>query len=243
MLEIAQYLEKETSKFKLFDQNIDNPDCLEDLLKSVEELALLLEINCNQITIVTSTQDMLENCNLLFVLGDYSQNPNETKDFWLQRCKQEMIILAQDINKWAIRNIRVVLSQFGAVCFNASILVEYCTRIRLSNIVAVTADEGISIISVLAEKADTPIMNFNCPPVWGFCGLNSYISIGETVLKADVYRPYKRATIARKGSQLLKGTIKVELRPLGNVIATDEALYKEIEVRKVSIYNNLLINK
>lgn len=143
-----------------------------------------------------------------------------------------MIILADDINHYAKRNLRIVLNHHGPVCFTASILMEYCTTIRLTNIVAVTTDEGISVIHHMAEKINEQVKNFWCPPVWGFCGIMSYIALPGTCIKADIYRPFKRSLKTKETCHLPKGQIQQEIRYLGNLIKIEDELYEEIEERK-----------
>lgn len=144
-----------------------------------------------------------------------------------------MLLLSDDINLYAKRSLKIILSHPGPVCFNASVLMEYCTIIKLTNIVAVTADEGISIISMLADKVGEPVENLWCPVVWGFSGVVSYLSIACTPITAKVIRPYRRSLKTKETTKLPKGIIQYEIRFLENVTKADDELLNEIQEKRV----------
>jgi hypothetical protein len=166
-------------------------------------------------------------------LDESRRNSGENVDLWLERCKNAMVLIAEDINVYSKRSLRVILNHPGPVCFNASVLMEYCTTIRLANIVAVTTDEGISVISMMAEKIGELVENFWCPPVWGFSGIMSHVTVAAAAIKTEVYRPYKRALKIKETSKLPKGVVQQEIRFLGSLLKTEDSLYAEIERRRV----------
>ncbi|CAH1381601.1 unnamed protein product [Tenebrio molitor] len=165
-------------------------------------------------------------------LDESRRNSGENVDLWLERCKNAMVLIAEDINVYSKRSLRVILNHPGPVCFNASVLMEYCTTIRLANIVAVTTDEGISVISMMAEKIGELVENFWCPPVWGFSGIMSHVTVAAAAIKTEVYRPYKRALKTKETSKLPKGVVQQEIRFLGSLLKTEDSLYAEIERRR-----------
>lgn len=156
-------------------------------------------------------------------------------DDWLNSCFESMLLLSEEINTYAKRTLKVILCHQGPVCFTASVLVEYCTSIRLANIVAITADEGISALNVASQRTQVPVEMMGCPPVWGFSGLLSFVDIGSTILTGDVHRPFARAVTLRGTSNLPKGRIKKELRVLSYLIENVEELQVEISERKVLV--------
>ncbi|EFA05309.2 putative malate dehydrogenase 1B [Tribolium castaneum] len=219
-------------EIKLYDQRLDDPDEEDVMLEVIDEIRDTLKCVPQNLHIVLSQEEAISNCDLLIIVQDYSRKSGEDIDLWLDRCRKSMVLLADDVNHFAKRSLRIVLNHHGPVCFNASVLMEYCTTIRLTNIVAVTTDEAISIISQMAEKVNEYVENFWCPPVWGFCGLMSYIPIQATCIKTNVYRPFKRALKAKATSKLPKGVIQPEIRFLEHLIKTEDDLYEEIENRK-----------
>lgn len=125
-----------------------------------------------------------------------------------------MYMLADVINGEAKRNLKLVLACHGPICYNASVLIDSCTRIRIQNIVAITSDVGLSALSVAAKQMDINLENVSGPPVWGFIGLNQFIDVGASIICSDIYRPYQRAIHSKSGSTLPLGTIVPELRCL-----------------------------
>lgn len=131
-----------------------------------------------------------------------------------------MHILVDYLNKYANKNLRVILGHYGPVCFNATLLKESCTTINPNNIVAVTSDLGLAAISIVSQKSNIRVENLGAPIVWGYIGLNEYIDVGSIIKKCDVYLPNTRAIRTNGGSTLPLGIIKTELR-LMNYITDD----------------------
>lgn len=142
-----------------------------------------------------------------------------------------MHILVDYINKYAQKNLRVILGHYGPVCFNATLLTEACTSINPHNIVAVTSDLGLAAISVMSKKANIPIEKLGAPTVWGYIGINEFIEVGSIIKKCDIYRPNTRAITTNGGSTLPLGTIKTELRFISYI--TD--YYDDIEIERSRI--------
>lgn len=125
-----------------------------------------------------------------------------------------MFYLAEEINKFAKKSLRVILSNNGPVCLNATILVEMCTSIKINNIVAVTSDIGLLPISIIARETGLDISDLGAPPIWGCTGIKGYIDVCSIIKRCDIYRPYSRAITTKGGSTLPLGTIRTELRYL-----------------------------
>lgn len=126
-----------------------------------------------------------------------------------------MLQIADHINRIEDKkapDFRIILALHGPVCFDATILAEYCTNIDKSEIVAVTADVGLETLNVLSKETKTPIANLSGPPVWGFVGINHIIDIDHIIEIHDVYRPYNRALKLSEDSTLVSGRNHTELR-------------------------------
>ncbi|XP_063906127.1 putative malate dehydrogenase 1B [Zophobas morio] len=231
--ELQQLFSPSTLEIKLYDANIpDDEDTDVFMLETLESYQVSGKSSPQSIVLVSTLREALQNCDVLIVLGDYRRLPDEAADDWLNRCRLNMIILADEINSSASRSLKVILNHPGPICFNASVLMEYCTQIRLSNIVAVTTDEGLSVISTIAHQVDRPVEHFWCPAVWGFSGIMSFVGVACTPLTQVVIQPYKRSLKTKESSKLPKGEIVVEIKFVENLLKTEELFYEELEHRK-----------
>lgn len=187
-----------------------------------------------EFTVVESLESALDYCDVLIYMYDLSQKMGENEYEWLSRVFCRMQIFSDNVNTFARRDLKLILNCFGPSCFMASILLEYCTRLRPSNIVVITADQGLSMLNIISEKTGIRVDQLSAPPVWGFIGVNSYVDENNIILKANMYRPYKRALTAPPGATLPLGTIKCELRTLSYLLADidHDEVCKIIEKRK-----------
>lgn len=103
-----------------------------------------------------------------------------------------MTTLADIINMYGKRELRIIFCNSGPICFMATCMIEYCTVLIPSNIIALTSHRGLSILSIISEMTGIPVSEINGPPVWGFIGINEYIDESNIIFKAHIYRPYKR---------------------------------------------------
>lgn len=187
--------------------------------------------------IVENIESALENCDILIYMYDLSQKEGENEYEWFSRAFFRMQILAENINEYARRNLKVILNYHGPTCFMASILLEYCTRLRPYNIVVVTADEGLSMLSIISKKIGLKVAQLGAPPVWGFIGVNSYVDERNIVCKATMYRPYERSLSAPRGSTLPLGTKKSELRLLSYLVKDldHDEIMRAVEERRHTV--------
>lgn len=144
-----------------------------------------------------------------------------------------MLLYADGINAFAKRNIKIILIDDGPVCFNATVLVEACTRIRISNIVAITSDVGLRHLTEASRQTGVPVKELGAPPVWGFIGVNEFVDLDSIVQYSEVYIPYKRAESDVKESTLPPGKTKAELRLLAYLIKDKEEILERVKKRKV----------
>lgn len=144
-----------------------------------------------------------------------------------------MLHYADEINTHAKRNLRVILIDNDFVCFCATILVESCTRIRVSNIVAVTSDVGLSYLSTVAKHTGIPLGKLSGPPVWGFIGVNEFVDLESIIKYSEIYIPYARSFIASGDSALPKGKMKPELRFLSYSVENCEQIIIKTKMRRV----------
>lgn len=172
-----------------------------------------------RLTVVQDIKSALENCDILIYMYDLSRKMDENDYEWLSRVFYRIQTFAENINEYGRRNLRVIFNCYGPSCFMASILLESCTKLRPSNIVVVTSDQGLSMLSIISEKTGILVSQMSAPPVWGFIGVNSYVDEKNIVFKSEMYRPYKRALTAPQGATLPLGTVKCELRLLSYLVA------------------------
>lgn len=215
---------------KLFD-TLGNRDTSRCTLMEVLQSDDLYETK--RVKIVHNIETALECCEILLYMYDLSTKTGESVCEWLYRVSCRMEILAGNINDYANRNMKIILNCHGPSCFMASVLLEYCTQLQPSNIVVVTADKGLSMLNILSGKTGIRKAQLSAPPVWGFIGINSYIDEKNTVFKATIYRPYKRALTAPRCATLPLGTVKYELRLL-SCLSEDidhDSVMREVEER------------
>ncbi|XP_074025692.1 putative malate dehydrogenase 1B isoform X2 [Leptinotarsa decemlineata] len=204
----------------------------------MQECADLVNERCiyghpDTVTVVCDEEDAIKYADIIIHVEDFSRHQNESFDEWLARCYSRMIQLSEIINNNENRNLRIILNNHGPVCFLATCLLEFCTRVNPRNIVAVTSDEGLSVINIVSERTGIPVAKIGAPPVWGFVGVTSFVDERHIVLKADMYMPYKRALTAPPGSTLPLGIMKTELRQMSYMLPKDDSIAEEVERRKV----------
>ncbi|KAJ8948380.1 hypothetical protein NQ314_008419 [Rhamnusium bicolor] len=192
-LEIPNLGKSQGIIFRLYDNLGQN----EQKYKIMEDVANF----CNSLNsygkrdivdIVTFEKEAIDGCDLVIHIEDFRQRPEEDENLWLERCFARMNYLADLINSCMNRKLRIILNNHGPICFLATCLVEFCTTISPSNIIAITSSEGLSYINVVSEKTGVPVSRITAPAVWGFVGLNLFVDVRNIVFKADVYRPNQR---------------------------------------------------
>lgn len=146
-----------------------------------------------------------------------------------------MLLYADEINAFAKRSMKVVLVDDGPVCFNATVLVETCTRIRIANIVAVTSDIGLNYLNDVSKQTGIAIKHLGGPPVWGFIGVNQYVDLDHIIHYSEVYVPYARAVQGVKDSTLPSGKMKPELRFIAYLLQDNEKKIADVQKRQVKI--------
>ncbi|KAH1010956.1 hypothetical protein HUJ04_000407 [Dendroctonus ponderosae] len=153
---------------------------------------------------------------------------------WTKRCSTRINAMADIININAKRALRVIFCNEGPICFMATCMMEYCTVLIPSNIVALTADRGLSVISAVSEKTGVPVPKIGAPPVWGFVGCNEYVDESSIIFKAHILKPYKRALRAPNISTLPLGTVIPELRMMSYLLPNqhDEIIQLVTERKK-----------
>lgn len=144
-----------------------------------------------------------------------------------------LLFYSDEINEFAKRNLKVVLADDGPSCFNATFLVETCTRIRIANIVAVTSDVGLSHLQAVSNRTGIAVKNLGAPPVWGFVGINQYVDLNSIIQYSEVYIPYARAVQGVKDSTLPPGKMKPELRFIAYLLHNNEEDAEAVPKRHV----------
>ncbi|VEN59347.1 unnamed protein product [Callosobruchus maculatus] len=224
--------------FKLFNQHCAHSEKHRELLEdNAEYINELRKFGAHDIaTIAKDERDAIEDCDVFIYLENCTKQSDEDEDTWLDRCYKKMLQLADTINRVAKRTLLIILANPGPTCFMATCLVDTCTKIKLSNIVAVSAHKGLPYVRLVSEKTGVPACKMSAPPVWGFVGLHCFVDSRNIVFKADMLRPYERALRAPPGSTLALGTIKSELRKISYMLTTEEdELAREVENRKTTI--------
>ncbi|CAH1175693.1 unnamed protein product [Phaedon cochleariae] len=238
LLQISDLEKREGMCFKLYDtqSNFEKSDETTTYFNN-----LSIYGNRNVVTIAATEEEAVKDVDILIHVGDFRKKIRENMQACLKRCFISMQHLAEIINKHARRNCIVIMNNHGPVCFLATCLVEMCTRLRPSNIVAVTADMGLSVLNVVSEESGIPVEKLSAPPVWGSVGLCSFVDERHIVFKADVYRPYERALSSPIGSTLPLGTMKSELRLLTNLMTDHEKIKRTIDERHAKM--NVRLNR
>lgn len=154
---------------------------------------------------------------------------------WYTRNRVYIYQLSDYINKYSSKFTRIVLAHEGPVCFNATLLVDVCTTIRISNIVCVTSDLGLGALATISKEADIPVSELGAPPVWGCIGVNEFVDVRTIIKKCKVYRPNSRAIKITGNSTLPLGTVKTELRYLNYVTDGINNLWEQVYERRVGI--------
>lgn len=144
-----------------------------------------------------------------------------------------MYQLCDYINEYSSKFTKIVLAHNGPVCFNATLLVDVCTSVRISNIVCVTSDLGLGPLSTISKEADIPIAELGAPPVWGCIGVNEFVDVGSIIKKCKVYKPNNRAIKMTGSSTLPLGTVRTELRFLNYITDGIDNLWEQVDERRV----------
>ncbi|CAH1970592.1 unnamed protein product [Acanthoscelides obtectus] len=242
LIEIPDLSKTRGIDFKLFDRSWGHSEKCKQLLRDDAEF-----INDQRVFgardiahVAKDEREAIEDCDVLIYIENCSKQHEEDEDTWLNRCYRNMLQLSDTINRYAKRTLLIIMNNPGPSCFMASCLVDTCTKIKLSNIVAVTAHEGLPFVRLVSEKTGVPICKMSAPAVWGFVGIHSFVDSRNIVFKADMLRPYERALKAPPGSTLALGTIQSELRKISYMLTEDEnGLNKEVENRKTTIEKRL----
>lgn len=140
---------------------------------------------------------------------------------------------ADVINAFGKRGLKVILAGDGPVCLNATVLVETCTRIRITNIVAVTSDVGLAHLTEVSKQTGIPVEHLGAPPVWGFVGINQYVDLDNIIHYSDVFVPFTRALRDVEGSTLPMGMTKPELRFTAYLLEDNTDKFKAVKKRQV----------
>ncbi|KAJ8973897.1 hypothetical protein NQ317_018852 [Molorchus minor] len=177
---------------KLYDDLIHNQQNhvhLQEVAKSYNKICIFGDRDT--VDVVTGEIDAVKDCDILLHFEDFRQEEGRLAG----KVLRQMNCLSEVVNSVHNRNLRIILCNHGPVCFLATCLIEFCTTIRPWNIIAITADEGLSVIDIASKKTGVPVHRFSAPPVWGFVGLNSFVDMRNVVFQADVYRPNQRKRV------------------------------------------------
>lgn len=193
---------------RIFDLDLDVEGRLKCIIDMMEGF---MELNTT-ILLTSSFQQALDNCDLLLHLSDGYYDSSKDLGSWYIRNTFNSLMLADNINAYAKKTIRIIFASLGApVCFNASMLCQNCPRIKLTNVIAITADWGYCALNVVSKECNLPLEELSAPPVWGTLQHN-FIDIGSIIKKCDIHRPYLRALNNEGGSTLPLGKQTSELR-------------------------------
>ncbi|XP_024939004.1 malate dehydrogenase 3, cytoplasmic-like isoform X1 [Cephus cinctus] len=163
-------------------------------------------------TIAQSMSKALEDSDIVLVLDHLIREDNESSENWLNRNRMVTIKFADEINKEASSDLKIIFCSTGPTCFCAAVLLEAVPKLKKTNIVAVSAHYGLEILHSLTDPLDLPLREFYCPPVWGFLGVNQYVDIWHIIQQHEVYKPNNRAFKFSTDSSLPLGTKHTEYR-------------------------------
>ncbi|XP_044743902.1 putative malate dehydrogenase 1B [Chrysoperla carnea] len=186
------------------------------------------------VQVIDEIQNYLSSTDLMIILGG-KLGYDTVLDFNEYIYDNAMIMTdyADIINNCAQRNLRIIVA-YPPTCYNATILTELVTSVRLNNIIAITADLGLEALSIVSQQVDVPISHLSCPPVYGFVDINRLIDIGNIVERVEYFRPSKRIINERTQKTSLKvGEVHFELRPLIYLTHNLTNVWKKIHNKKM----------
>ncbi|KAK9721110.1 hypothetical protein QE152_g21695 [Popillia japonica] len=193
---------------RLFDLDLDQDDLREYLLELMDNLAVLT----THVYLVATFEQALDNCDLFLYLGDNTTGTIEDKGCWYIKNTYVGHMIADNINTYAKKTIKVVFAGLQTPnCFIATTVCQNCTRIKLPNVIAITADLGDCPLNIVARECNIPLNELGAPPVWGISEY-SFVDVGSIIKKCETRRPYLRAVRTTGGSTLPLGRITSELR-------------------------------
>ncbi|KAF5305482.1 hypothetical protein FQA39_LY01573 [Lamprigera yunnana] len=196
----------------------------------------------NVFRVVDKIDDVIKDCELLIIIGDYTrrEDDDEKKVDWLERNVTIMNLIADGINAFANRDLKIIVGTYGPVCYDVSVLITACPLLQTNNIVGVTSDIGLGVLQEVGKLTGVNMSNVGAPPVWGYVGINQYVDIHSAVMYYEIYRPYQRMLTSVTGSTLPLGEIQPELRWMSyllyDVNAEDvyaDAKNKQIEIKRI----------
>ncbi|KAL1509905.1 hypothetical protein ABEB36_004571 [Hypothenemus hampei] len=211
-------------------------------LKSLEKYynSLALYGNRPLVEIVRDDVASIRNSDVLIFSENFMRHANEDEEIWVKRCLIRIRDMADLINIYGKRELKVIFCNEGPICFMATCLIECCTVLNPANIVALTADKGLSIIEIVSRLTRVPVEKIGAPPVWGFIGFNQYVDETNIIFKANILKPYKRALTAPSNSTLPLGTILPELRSMSYLLPNQHSIIaNEVLKRQKSIEEKL----
>nr|XP_022911815.1 putative malate dehydrogenase 1B [Onthophagus taurus] len=192
---------------RLFDMEIEMTQDFGALLEVMEATSDMTD----KVEVVGSLQHAFDDCDLFIDIDqDYARKEDECMDMWLIRNMSLMAAFGDAVNGHAKRDLKIILAHPGPCCFNGTLLAEYCTAIKPSNIIAISADKGSLPLSIISKLCKVPLDQLSAPPVWGLW-LTPFIDVGSVLKRCDIQRPYQRAIKTDGGSTLPLGRITPEL--------------------------------
>ncbi|CAG9764038.1 unnamed protein product [Ceutorhynchus assimilis] len=240
LLSIPYFMKDKGFFVKIYrNDNFDKQGDTKSLRQIVRNLNSQSLFGDQEVADIVDTQEAaIKDTNLLIFLEDFSKADEEWVQ--MQMCSNRITTLAEDVNIFAKRDLRIIFCNEGPICLMATLAIEYCSVLLPTNIVALTSDKGLPVISTISEMVNIPVANIGAPPVWGFIGLNEYIDESNIVFKANIYKPYKRALTAPDNSTLPLGTVVSELRTMAYLLPDKhEEITSRVEERKKNILSKL----
>ncbi|KAK6617563.1 hypothetical protein RUM44_005151 [Polyplax serrata] len=185
--------------------------------------------NCR---VATTLKEALLNVDLVIVLDTFSRKPKESLVKWLKRNRNAMCALGKGLNMYAHVHCRVIIGSPSnqPLCYNATVLASFATKLHVRNIVVVTQDLGREMLKSISSKTRVALRDLYCPPVWGFVGLNKFIDVCKT-LQTNIYKvPGKH-----KNSTLPQGTEEFELRTLDCMLSEEDTGAMQVHVSNLKL--------
>ncbi|XP_050669891.1 putative malate dehydrogenase 1B isoform X2 [Leptidea sinapis] len=236
---LLEIINKERSISKIYVYDDHNPNSLPFLELVERECSYIgTQYPSKVVRYVDKIGVALTNTDLLIILDHVPFSPELSIGGWLHDNKEVMLKLAMMINASASRKMFVIVANLGPACYNATVLGNAVTSVRKKNIVVATSDLGMEIAPIIAEKAEIPLRNMFCPPVWGFVGVNHLIDINTTVHKYNVFDPHERY-VRVKNSSLCIGTLTPEMRTLEYLMHFDDHLWITVASKKAKSNGNI----
>ncbi|KAI5702742.1 hypothetical protein M8J76_009762 [Diaphorina citri] len=223
------FQKKDGAEIRLLEEDRLLENKLEEYLLDVIYLNVESDTGENIICIVKSLEEGLSNCDLLILMPRAYQTETEAG------FPSTTSIIENSFNSWRRLGSRlnelelsckILLFPGENSCFNLTCLAEFVHKVRAFDIVGVTEDLGLNILSQASENTNISKEDLiKIPPVWGYIGVKHLVDI------CSMKYNYKR--------DMSDGSVYTETRKLMPYHDDLQPIWKERTVLKGNFLNQV----